>query len=45
MSKWNPFRDEALPLRQTVLAVALVFVIAGISGWVSDSHSVIVSTS
>ena len=36
MNKWNPFRDESLTARQTVLAVGLVFVIAGISGWVYE---------
>ena len=36
MSRWNPFRDEGLTKRQTVLAVCLVFVVAGISGWVYE---------
>ncbi len=36
MNRWNPFRDEALTKKQTVLAIGLVFVIAGISGWVYE---------
>ena len=36
LNRWNPFRDEGLTGRQTALAVALVFVIAGISGWVYE---------
>ena len=36
MSKWNPFRDEDLSKKQTILAVGLVFVVAGISGWVYE---------
>ena len=36
MSRWNPFRDETLTKRQTILAAALVFVVAGISGWVYE---------
>ncbi len=36
MNKWNPFRDENLTRKQAVLASALVFVIAGITGWVYE---------
>jgi len=36
MSRWNPFRDVALTRKQAVLAVGLVFVVAGISGWVYE---------
>ena len=36
MNRWNPFRDEALTEKQTVLAVALIFAVAGISGWVYE---------
>lgn len=36
MNIWNPFRGEALTAQQTILAVCLVFVIAGISGWVYE---------
>ncbi len=36
LNKWNPFRDEALSRKQTMLAVALVFVIGGISGWIYE---------
>ena len=36
MRRWNPFRDETLTKRQAVLAVGLIFVIAGISGWVYE---------
>lgn len=35
-SRWNPFRDEALTRQQAALGTALVFVIAGISGWVYE---------
>ena len=33
---WNPFRSEALTKKQAVLAVFLIFVIAGISGWIYE---------
>ena len=36
MNKWNPFRDEGLTKKQAVLAVGLIFVVAGISGWVYE---------
>ena len=36
MNRWNPFRDENLTRKQAVLASALVFVIAGITGWVYE---------
>ena len=36
VSRWNPFRDEVLTKKQTVLAVCLVFVVAGISGWIYE---------
>ena len=36
MGKWNPFRDEGLSKGQAALAVALVFVVAGIAGWVYE---------
>ena len=36
MNKWNPFRDTALIKRQAILAVCLIFVAAGISGWVYE---------
>ena len=36
LSKWNPFLGENLTVMQTVLAVALVFVIAGIVGWIYE---------
>ena len=36
MGRWNPFSDEDLTKKQSVLAVALIFVIAGISGWVYE---------
>ena len=36
MNKWNPFRDTALIKRQAILAVCLIFVVAGISGWVYE---------
>ena len=36
LSRWNPFRSEALTKKQTVLAVCLIFVIAGISGWIYE---------
>ena len=36
MSKWNPYRDENLTVKQAVLATALIFVISGICGWVYE---------
>lgn len=36
MSKWNPFRDEHLTLKQAVFATCLIFTIAGISGWIYE---------
>ena len=36
MEKWNPFREEGLTKRQAILGVCLVFVIAGISGWIYE---------
>lgn len=33
---WNPFAGEALSVPQTVLAICLVFVIAGVSGWIYE---------
>ncbi|MBO5556920.1 MAG: putative ABC transporter permease [Oscillospiraceae bacterium] len=36
MDRWNPFRDETLTRKQAVLAVMLIFVVAGISGWVYE---------
>ncbi len=36
MNRWNPFRDMELTRKQSVLAVALIFAIAGISGWVYE---------
>lgn len=36
MNRWDPFRGEALTKKQAMLAVALVFVIAGITGWVYE---------
>ena len=36
MRKWDPFRDEGLTRGQAVLAVMLVFVLGGISGWVYE---------
>lgn len=34
--RWDPFRDEGLTTKQAALAVALIFVIAGITGWVYE---------
>ena len=36
MNRWNPFRDESLTKKQTDLAVCLVFVISGITGWIYE---------
>lgn len=36
MGKWDPFRGEGLTKRQSALAVALIFVVAGICGWVYE---------
>lgn len=36
MNRWNPFRNEELTVKQSVLAVCLIFVIAGICGWVYE---------
>lgn len=36
MSKWDPFRDEGLTKKQTIAATALIFVIAGITGWIYE---------
>lgn len=36
MDRWDPFREEELTRRQAVLAVCLIFVIAGISGWIYE---------
>ena len=36
MERWNPFRGEGLTKKQAALAVALVFVIAGITGWIYE---------
>lgn len=36
MNTWNPFRSEALTGSQTVLAICLISVIAGISGWIYE---------
>ncbi len=36
LNKWDPFRDEALTKKQAALAVGLIFVISGISGWVYE---------
>ena len=36
MERWNPFRDEMLTQKQIILAVGLIFVIAGISGWIYE---------
>ena len=36
MDRWNPFRGENLSKGQAALAVMLVFVVAGISGWVYE---------
>ena len=36
MERWNPFRGEGLTKKQTALAIALVFVIAGITGWIYE---------
>ena len=36
MKKWNPFRDEALTIKQAALTVAVIFVIAGITGWIYE---------
>ena len=36
MRKWDPFRDGGLTGAQAVLAVMLVFVVGGISGWVYE---------
>ena len=36
MGRWNPFRDETLTKRQAILAVGLIFVVAGISGWIYE---------
>lgn len=35
-SKWNPFRNEALSVKQAALAVAMIFVFAGVFGWVYE---------
>ena len=34
--RWNPFRDENLTKKQALLAVCLVFVVGGISGWIYE---------
>ena len=36
LNRWNPFFEEALTGRQAVLGVALVFVVAGITGWIYE---------
>ena len=36
MGLWNPFRDEMMTQKQVILAVGLVFVIAGIAGWIYE---------
>ena len=36
MDRWNPFRDEMLTKKQIVLAVGLIFVVAGLSGWIYE---------
>ncbi len=36
MNRWDPFRDEALTKKQAVLAVCLIFVISGITGWLYE---------
>ena len=36
MNRWNPFRDETMTTKQAVLAAMLIFVAAGISGWVYE---------
>lgn len=36
LNRWNPFRGESLTKRQAALAVALIFVVAGITGWIYE---------
>ena len=36
MNRWNPFCEETLTKKQAVLAVCLIFVVGGISGWVYE---------
>ena len=36
MNKWNPFRDVGLTKKQAILAIGLVFVVSGISGWIYE---------
>ena len=35
-SRWNPFRNEGLTTKQAALTVALIFVFAGVFGWVYE---------
>ena len=36
LGQWDPFRDQSLTGKETVLAVMLVFVVAGIAGWIYE---------
>ena len=36
MAKWNPFRDEKMTRIQSAQATALIFVLAGITGWIYE---------